>query len=61
MAKKKLKKVETSTLSYKPGNGEGVIVTLLIQIAQKLDNIQNHSEATVDTLQDILKELEDNG
>ncbi len=61
MAKKKVKKKEEATLSYKPGNGEGVVITLLIQIAQKLDNMQNHTESTVDTLQDILKELEDNG
>jgi hypothetical protein len=57
----KKKEVKKETVSYKPGNGEQLIVTLLIQIAQKLDNMQNHSEATVDTLQDILKGIEDNG
>lgn len=58
---KKKEVAKANTVSYKPGNGEQIIVTLLIQIAQKLDNMQNHSEATVDTLQDILKGIEDNG
>ncbi|GAF98350.1 unnamed protein product [marine sediment metagenome] len=61
MAKKKVKKETISYIPGKQGNGEQLIVTLLIQIAQKLDNMQNHSEATVDTLQDILKGIEDNG
>jgi len=47
MAKKKEEK-KGNTVSYKPGNGEQILVTLLIQIAQKLDNIQNHTATLVD-------------
>ena len=49
-----------SELKYNRGNVDDVVVTLLLQIAQKLDNMQNHTETIVDSLQDILKEMEDN-
>lgn len=58
--KKEVKKA--NIVSYKPGNGEQIIVTLLIQIAQKLDNIQNHTATLVDMqMEDQEKKEDENG
>ncbi len=60
MANKKEEK-KVNTVSYKPGNGEQIMVTLLIQIAQKLDNIQNHTATLVDIKIEDQEKKEDNG
>lgn len=50
-----------SGIKYQPGNGEGLIVALLNTIAQKLDNIQNHTVTIVEQQQELIKAIEDNG
>lgn len=60
MPKKKVtKKQKQNNLSYQGGNGEQVVVTLLLQIAQKLDNMQNHTATMAEEMIELRRDLKD--